>query len=233
MKKILIGLITFFATSLVAILAAMINKYGTDWPPLWPHPKQDSTHGVTVAKSNTTKNNANLELDTFEYALKIYLNGSFSQSFEEFQKIRLTDSRSLYYLGRMYSKGEGVAMDTQLARKYYLNAIHSGDSKAYFGLGELVLQEDTLAEDKDSVNMYFSSSLCAIASASENNIYWKTVKSYMYLKGYGWAMNPIMGDSLLTNIKDSSYGWIKYLIAENCLLGRGHWQDTPSALRYF
>jgi TPR repeat protein len=91
--------------------------------------------GVLLLLAGTTLAATSNDSD-YNSALLNYTNNNYVKAMEEF-KANQNDERSLYMIGVMYEKGEGVPQDYSEAAKWYLMAADKGVAAAMYMLGKL------------------------------------------------------------------------------------------------
>lgn len=72
----------------------------------------------------------------FKQGLAAYSQGDYDTARTAFEPLAETDSRALFYLGRMYFRGEGVAVDEARALTLFERAAVQGEAAAFKARGE-------------------------------------------------------------------------------------------------
>lgn len=74
----------------------------------------------------------------FDSGLEAYTVGSFEQAAKEWAPLaEQGDVAAQYHLALLYEEGQGVNLDYDMARFWYLRAAQKGYVDAYFSLGEI------------------------------------------------------------------------------------------------
>ena len=85
-------------------------------------------------------------------AKEYYDLGKYNQAFRLFRQSANNDNgRGQYFLGMMYSNGDGVNKDEGTAKVWYQKAVEKNDSDAMIGLGDILVNE---GHRVDAANLY-------------------------------------------------------------------------------
>jgi len=84
--------------------------------------------------------------------------GQYDKAFQILLPLAQTSNHALaqYYLGVMYSNGQGVPQDFKEAGKWFLSAAQQGTPQAQFRLGELYASGKGMPQDFEQAYAWFS-----------------------------------------------------------------------------
>lgn len=141
--------------------------------------------------------------------ISLYLNDQHIPAFRQFKRISKVNHEANYFIGRMYSLGEGVAQNIDSALHYYKKSISYGDKKGYYGIAHDFKSGTKVLPFIDSVDLCFKLAMPAIREAAKNNAFWRLTLSKMLFSG--WGIDYPRPDSSLTllNISDRNYSQIQ------------------------
>ena len=94
----------------------------------------------------------------FNNAVVFYSQGEYDQAFREMQSLAVTAKHPLamYFLGIMYSNGQGVEQDLKEGAKWYKAAAKLGVAPAQYRLGKLYMKGKGVPKDMETAYAWFS-----------------------------------------------------------------------------
>ena len=86
--------------------------------------------------------------DDFQAGVDAYLRGDYATALHEWRPLaEQGNARAQYYLGMLYSNGQGVPKDYVQARQWYEKSAVQGEAKAQYSLGALYSNGDGVPQD--------------------------------------------------------------------------------------
>jgi len=97
-------------------------------------------------------------LADFNNAVVYYSQGQYDQAFREMQSLAVSAKHPLamYFLGIMYSNGQGVEQDLKESAKWYKAAAEQGVAPAQYRLGKLYMKGKGVPKDMETAYAWFS-----------------------------------------------------------------------------
>ncbi len=97
----------------------------------------------------------------FNNAVLSYSQGQYDQAFREMQSLAVSAEHPLamYFLGIMYSNGQGVEQDIKEGAKWYKAAAEKGVAPAQYRLGKLYMKGKGVPRDMETAYAWFSAAV--------------------------------------------------------------------------
>ena len=111
-----------------------------------------------------------------------------------------------FWLGELYTQGEGVEQNFETANSFYLRAALQGHSRAQYKAGEYMLRADGIGQDQKALAFNL---LLRAATSGETHAYMSL--SWAYCGGIGTEKNILLADLWMTLALDhpEDYGLLQ------------------------